>query len=151
MCYANLGTLICQACGRRVGEQPVGTTPCLAGCGKYVSRVTGAVVRGECGVCSEAKEQRSQMTMRLNRAFSKYLTFVDSRAKGDISPSSRYYHQLEVEIQGNYVPLLVNRHLAFEFSLNHHFTFYDSHGFTTFTVAFSESSCSSQLRFYAFQ
>ncbi|RSL56365.1 hypothetical protein CEP53_006799 [Fusarium sp. AF-6] len=43
MCYANLGTLICQACGRRVGEQPVGTTPCLAGCGKYVSRVTGAV------------------------------------------------------------------------------------------------------------
>ncbi|KAI8668875.1 hypothetical protein NCS57_00700700 [Fusarium keratoplasticum] len=49
MCYANLGTLVCQACGRRVGEQPVGTTPCLAGCGKYVSRVTGAVVRGECG------------------------------------------------------------------------------------------------------
>ncbi|KAI8673482.1 hypothetical protein MRS44_007407 [Fusarium solani] len=71
MCYANLGTLVCQACGRRVGEQPVGTTPCLAGCGKYVSRVTGAVVRGECGVCSEAKEQRSQLTMRLNRAFGK--------------------------------------------------------------------------------
>lgn len=71
MCYANLGTLICQACGRRVGEQPVGTTPCLAGCGKYVSRVTGAVVRGECGVCSQAKEQRSQLTMRLNRAFGK--------------------------------------------------------------------------------
>ncbi|RKK74155.1 hypothetical protein BFJ69_g8757 [Fusarium oxysporum] len=49
MCYANLGTLICQACGRRVGEQPVGTSPCLTVCGKYVSRVTGTVVSGECG------------------------------------------------------------------------------------------------------
>ncbi|KAF0640279.1 hypothetical protein FPSE5266_20207 [Fusarium pseudograminearum] len=44
MCYSDLGTLVCQACGRRVGEQPVGTSPCLAICGKYVSRVTGTVV-----------------------------------------------------------------------------------------------------------
>ncbi|CEI70088.1 hypothetical protein FVEN_g13056 [Fusarium venenatum] len=71
MCYSNLGTLVCQACGRRVGEQPVGTSPCLAICGKYVSRVTGTVVSGECGVCSEAKEHRTQLTTRLNRAFSK--------------------------------------------------------------------------------
>ncbi|KAM0468887.1 hypothetical protein ACHAP7_010404 [Fusarium lateritium] len=71
MCYSNLGTLVCQACGRRVGEQPVGTTPCFATCGKYVSRVTGNVISGECGVCNEAKAQRNQMTTRLNRAFSK--------------------------------------------------------------------------------
>jgi hypothetical protein len=27
MCFINLGTLICQVCGQRVGEQPVGMVP----------------------------------------------------------------------------------------------------------------------------
>ncbi|KPM38425.1 hypothetical protein AK830_g8123 [Neonectria ditissima] len=67
MCYRNLGTLICYSCGRRVGEQPVGMSPCRAVCGKFVSRVTGAVVQGECGVCHQAKEERVNLAQRLNQ------------------------------------------------------------------------------------
>lgn len=69
MCFANLGTLTCQSCGRRVGEQPVGTTPCLLRCGKFVSRVTGQLVQGECSLCEGKREERTDLARRLNRAF----------------------------------------------------------------------------------
>lgn len=69
MCYINLSTLICQSCGRRVGEQDIGTTPCLVHCGKYVSRVTSEMARGECGVCESKREERASLALRLNRVF----------------------------------------------------------------------------------
>lgn len=68
MCFANLGTLTCQACGRRVGEQLVGMTPCWAMCGKFVSKVTGEVVQSECRVCRDARAERADLARRLTRA-----------------------------------------------------------------------------------
>lgn len=72
MCFANLGTLICQSCGRRVGEQPIDTSPCLVRCGKFVSRVTMQIVQGECGVCASKREERATMARRLNLVFGRY-------------------------------------------------------------------------------
>ncbi|KAL6412707.1 hypothetical protein AUP68_03912 [Ilyonectria robusta] len=71
MCYRNLGTLVCFSCARRVGEQPMGMSPCLTVCGKFVSRVTPAVVEGECGVCRQAREGRADLARQLNQAFGK--------------------------------------------------------------------------------
>ena len=65
MCFTNLDTLICQACGRRVGEQLVGMTPCWAMCRKFV---TGEVVQSESGVCRDAREERADLARRLTRA-----------------------------------------------------------------------------------
>ena len=71
MCFVNLGTLTCQACGQRIGEQPVGTVPCVTKCGKFLSKVTGEVVPGECGVCRDVREKRTDLARRVTQAFKK--------------------------------------------------------------------------------
>ena len=68
MCFVNLGTLVCQACGQRVGEQPVGMVPCATTCGKFVTKVTSEVVSGECGVCRDAREKRTDLARRVTQA-----------------------------------------------------------------------------------
>ncbi|KAH6874207.1 hypothetical protein B0T10DRAFT_233250 [Thelonectria olida] len=72
MCFANLVMLICQVCGRRMGEQPMGTTPCWAMCGKFVSKVSGEAVQSECGVCRYAREERADLARRITWASRKY-------------------------------------------------------------------------------
>ncbi|KAJ0127363.1 Acid trehalase [Fusarium oxysporum f. sp. albedinis] len=71
MCFINLGTIICQVCGQRVGEQPVEMVTCATICGKFVTKVTTEVVSGECGVCRDAREKSTDLARKVTQACKK--------------------------------------------------------------------------------
>lgn len=114
MCFSNIGSLQCRACGGDMGEFVAGSESCPRVCGLFVSRPTGKTYRkGDCALCIDKKLDMARKVAELNAYFARSETASGTASGSEVrgmTVSWREQRLISERIEAGYmgfVPLMV--------------------------------------------